>query len=266
MFSSRAVRAVAALTVLPLALLACGSDGDDDASATGDAAPAETETAADAVVLSQAEAESALLAAADVGPEFVETELDESEDEAGGDLGCLTELDQLETTADSATEAEVQFDDEFGGQVSNFVASFDSADAVEQSLQAILDSLDGCTSVEAEEDGVQFSLEVSVDQESVGSPVDQQVNIIASGTGVSEGLELPIAIGFSLARLDNNLTGVSVVEFGGSERLFAYTETAVAKLDAVMKGEPIPTQDVDGASEGEPTSTIASVGEPVIVG
>lgn len=274
MRSLRVLGVTAASAALAVALIGCGSEDDADTSASGTeaASPTPAEPESDTTVLSQDEVELALLTAADIGTGFTETETDdaaEADDSESGDFGCLSELEDLDALTDPETEAEVAFDDGSGVSVASSVASFADPEALSQELASIRDSLEGCTSVDTEQDGVQISLTVSVDEERADSTVDEQLNIIASGTGLSEGLEIPVALGFSFARLENNLTLVGVLEFGGSGRLFAYTETAVAKLDAVMQGEPVPTPEAVGTGESEDEAggvATASVGEPVAVG
>jgi hypothetical protein len=246
MRARRVLGVTCAISALSLALFGCASEdkAETPVGATETASPSTEGPGTAATLLSQDEAERALLTTADLGNDYTATVADDTAPGGGietTDLGCLSVLDDLDAMTDADTLAEIGFDDGIGASVGNSVASYSSAGEVSEDFARVKDAIDGCTSFQVEENAVQLSLNVSVDEEPINPTVDEQLNITVSGSATSQGVDLPVSLGFSFVRLENNLTTVLVFELSSSDRLPSYTEAAVARLDAVMKGESVPT-------------------------
>lgn len=211
--------------VLALSLAACGGGDDSDASSdAGSEAPA---------VLSQEEADGALLTTDDLGADF--TELG-AQDDDGQDLGCLTGLTELgEVTAD--TEAENNFELETDSSLRSVLTAVNSyADAatVTDAVDAFRTSLEGCESVEVTdpESGSALSLAVTVDDAPGVGETDDQVGFSGTGSVSAPGTSYSYDVSFVVSRIDNALSVVGVVDLGapGEDVLDELTETAVGRL------------------------------------
>ena len=211
--------------VLALSLAACGGGDDTDApSEAGSEAP---------VVLSQEEADGALLTTDDLGADF--TELG-AQDDDGQDLGCLTGLTELgEVTAD--TEAENNFELETDSSLRSVLTAVNSyADTatVTDAVDAFRASLEGCESVEVTdpESGSALSLAVTVDDAPAVGETDDQVGFSGTGSVSAPGTSYSYDVSFVVSRIDNALSVVGVVDLGapGEDVLDELTETAVGRL------------------------------------
>jgi hypothetical protein len=132
--------------------------------------------------------------------------------------------------------------------VQTLVESFDGAGELTSLFDSIRGELDGCESVHRTVDAVDFALAVTVDGERSTGDTDDQINIAATGTATSQGLELPVDLRASLVRIDNHLTGVAVSAIGPGDRglLAPLTEVAVDRLAAIAAGdEPPPAHPID---------------------
>lgn len=220
----RTTRRTAALTLtlaLPLALTLSACSGDEAAAPD---------------LLTQAEADQALLTLEDVGEGFEEVE-PEDEDDADAGLGCLdaVELDE----ADADVEAEAQFDatNEFGlPSVLSSVASFSAQSTLEDALESFRSALEDCTSVdETDEDGTRFTLDVATDDTATDG-VDEQLNLVATGTVFAGGLEVPFGFWVSVVRIGNDGAFVGYVDVessSGQDRVAELLEVQVEKLAEV---------------------------------
>lgn len=253
---------------VPIMLVLLSGCGGQDSS-TGDGSRGAQTPDEQLVVLSDEQAETALLTSADLGEGFVIDETDESSESS---LGCLDPVEDLDGP-DAATEAEVSFTDELGiTEVYSSVASFADEESGAAALQQLRESLGSCTAVDVEDDGVRFSLTVEVGDGVAIDGAEEQVAISAAGAAETDALELPVAFDIVALRLDNNVTTVGLLQIGegDSGRLAEYADTAVARLEAVMAGEPVPSPEqspADGqAQDGEGQLSTVTVGEEFAVG
>lgn len=214
---------------LALSLAACGGGDDTDApSGAGSDAP---------VVLSQEEADGALLTADDLGADF--TELG-AQDDDGQDLGCLTGLTDLGDVA-ADTEAENNFELETDSSLRSVLTAVNSyADTatVTDAVDAFRASLEGCESVEVTdpESGSALSLAVTVDDAPGVGETDDQVGFTGTGSVSAPGTSYSYDVSFVVSRIDNAISVVGVVDLGapGEDVLDELTDTAVGRLsDAV---------------------------------
>jgi hypothetical protein len=227
--------------LLAAVVLAAGCGGGDNPSSTAGDAEGPSEVAQS--VLTQEQAEQALLTLENLGDEF---RVDAEEGDSGtSDMGCLSALGDVENL-DAAVEAEASYEyaDEMGTPaIYNSVASFEQTSEVTAAFDEVKVALESCTQVDVtDDDGLRMQLDVDVDDQKTTTDVDDQVNILASGSASADGLELPFSFGVSLARVDNNTTMVGVVGVGefGLELLDGYTEIAVDRVVAVAGGQDPP--------------------------
>lgn len=226
--SLRRLSLACAPLLLAAALSACGGDGSGNGSDG-------------ATVLSDAQAEEALLTQADVGDEFSEVPDEEDDDETT--LGCLDEIEGI--TDEDAAEAEAEVTFEAVGEtglptISSGVASFASEQELADAFDAIRAALADCTSIEeTDEDGLRTFLELSTDEEQVSDSVDDQINIDAVGSISSGQFEAPLGFYVSMVRIDNNAAFVLYGDLSDVEpdTRDDYVESAVDRLTAVAAGE-----------------------------
>lgn len=256
MRSRRFVRSLPA-GLLALALLAaCGDDsaedpeGAADAAEAADASPTLSSRTLGGDPLDLDQASLAVLTAANL-PGF---EVDgqgptpaEPPDETDGLPVCETN-DTFEDRFDYARIAPTRvvqtlvFTDEARLLfVSSTVASFQNDDQAEAALDEFATQFDDCDDFVDTEDGVSVSIAIEKDDEAVSSDVDDAFNMTATGTYVDPGAEeFAMGFGFSLARVDNNVTFTEIVSLGVADDrtlLEPYTGLAVDRLVAVMNDE-----------------------------
>lgn len=225
--------ALAAGVVLTAGLAGCGSEGSGDG----------------VVVLDQEQVDQAVLSIENLGPGFVVDEDDDSEDgsddadEPETDLGCLDAVD--EDLEEAEAKAEVSYaavNDLESPTVDSGVSSYGSVDDVTERFERLRTALADCTDIEVSEDEVSedevsFSLSVDSDEETSFDEVEEQLNITATGTASTQGVELPVAMRLSAARVDNHVVFLSRFDLGADGALEPYTEAAVGRLLAVLDGE-----------------------------
>lgn len=207
--------------------------------------------------LTQEQATAALLTLDNLGKGYRKASGDDSAADME-DMGCLSQLDKLDK-AEAATKAEADFEHTGGlgtPAVTTQVSSFEQTGDLIGTMDEFRDTLADCTQVEFSEDGATMTLDLTTDEEKSTSDVDDQINVHGTGTVSAEGLELPMGMSFALARVDNHLTLVGVVDLGdaGARLLDTYTEIAVDRLVAIAADEEPPsvTADVDaGTDPGE---------------
>lgn len=216
--------------VLAVSLVACG--GDDDSSAptpdSGSEAPA---------VLSQEEADGALLTGDDLGADFTELGAEDNEDQ---DLGCLSGLTELADVA-AETEAENNFEletDTSLRSVLTAVKSYADTDTVTEAVESFRAGLEDCDSVEVTdaESGSALSLGVTVDDAPGIGEADDQVAFTGTGEVSASGTSYSYDVAFVVSRIGNAMTVVGVIDLGapGEDVVDTLTETAVGRLaDAV---------------------------------
>ena len=215
--------------VLALSLAACG--GDDEASPSpdgGSEAP---------VVLSQEEADGALLTVDDLDGDFTALGPTDNEDQ---DLGCLSGLTALsDVPADTEAEDNLELETETSlRSVTTAVNSYTDTETVVAALETFRASLEGCESVEVTdpEGGSTLALTVTVDDAPGIGEADDQVGFSGTGSVSTPGTSYSYDVGFVVSRVDNAITVVGVVDLGapGDDVLDTLTETAVDRLnDAV---------------------------------
>jgi len=253
-------RALPALLLAAALLSGCGdettSDGSDrrpdDASAGDDAAPLNPRTASFAV-LDDARAELALLTQANLGAAFEADpssgEDDELEDPAAETpTGCDANVsfeDRLDPDGFALGDADMDywyFDDVRLMAVTSAVSSFGDEATAEAALDALYEDIGGCTHFEeGSEDGSETTvIDVTVDTDTATEDVDDQFDMVGGGTWSFDGQDIPLGVGFAIARIDSNVTMVMVLSIGvteDNELLAPYTEIAADRLAAVADGE-----------------------------
>lgn len=222
----RARRTTLAAPLLALSLVAAlgACSGSEDGSGGG------------SDLLTEAEAGEALLTLEDVGEGFEEvTPEDDDEEETG--LGCLDAIELADADAD--VEAEAQFDatNDVGlPSVLSSVASFEEQGALEDALESFRSALEDCTSVdETDADGTRFTLDIATD-DTAAEGVDEQLNLVATGTVLAGELEVPFGFWVSVVRIGNDGAFVGYVDVdasAGEQRIAELTGLAVDKLTAV---------------------------------
>lgn len=216
--------------VLALSLAACG--GDDEAGGSS------SDGGSDApVVLSQEEADGALLTVDDLGADFTELGASDNEDQ---DLGCLSGLTALsDVPADTEAENNLELETETSlRSVTTAVNSYADTETVVAAVEAFRASLEGCESVEVTdpEGGSALALTVTVDDAPGIGETDDQVGFSGTGSVSAPGTSYSYDVGFVVSRVDNAITVVGLVDLGapGEDVLDTLTETAVDRLnDAV---------------------------------
>ena len=221
--------AAASAVALALVLTGCGDDGG-----SGDAEESSSP-------LSQEQADTALLTEGNLGEGFV-VHPDEDDDDSEG-LDCLAFIADLGESEDAATTAEIdyEFESELGNPaVISIIESYDDTDSADALVETLRGELDGCDAVDYEdEDGTTFSLDVSTDDEQTADGTDDQLNVTASGTIASGGMEFPFTLALSVSQVGQHLTMVGVTDLGPSSSVDveSYTQIAVDRLVAVADGD-----------------------------
>lgn len=216
--------------VLALSLAACG--GGDDGSGSSSDTGAEA-----AVVLSQDEADGALLTLEDVGTDFTALGPTESEDQ---DLGCLSGLSELsELSADTEAEDNFELETETSRRsIVTVVNSYADVDTVEAAFEDFRTSLEGCETVDVTdpESGTNLALAVTVDEAPGIGEADDQVGFSGTGSVSAPGSSYSYDVSFVVSRVDNALSVVGLIDLAapGEDVLDSLTETALGRLnDAV---------------------------------
>lgn len=218
----RLTTSLAGLALALASLTACGSENGSSSDR-----------------LDEDQLEQALLTTGDL-PDGFEVEDDDDDDDAPG---CLGDVEEIED--DEAASVERQFAFAEGGGlplVFNGFKSYDDADQPEDALDTLVEQLEDCDEVsETDEDGVTFDLDITIDTDETAD-VDQQLTLEASGTLSAEGQEVPFAVTYRFARIDNNLVGVGFGHISGdtgaaSQELL---DAGVERLQAVVDGEDVP--------------------------
>lgn len=223
----RRATAAGAVLSLSLALAACGSDDgeatDDPTAAASSDAPATDEPDEpdeSATVLTEDEMTPALLTPEDLPGGFVD-DPDDGDDSSGGFQGtCLEAVgeltDQPEFDADAKVEASYVLEGDAGqSSVKSQVQSYADQQQVVTAIDLFSSALADCTTASGtDDDGFEFDLEVLSDQTVSLSGVDQQARVAIKGTFATEGLVLPVDIGYNVARVGNNLVIISTLDVG----------------------------------------------------
>jgi hypothetical protein len=219
-------------------LTACGGDAEDSSGTdSSSSASAELE------VLTDDQAQQALLSEAQMGEGF--TAAPPTEDESDSDMGCLNALDEMDDIG-AETEAKIEFTaaSDLGlPTLENDVFSYTEIDPISARIEEVTTALEDCTKVDVtNEDGTSFVLDVSVDTETTSADADEQVTLEASGTVSSGDQQLPIAIHMTSVRIENHVsvlvfTDVPDDEAESAATFDGYVTAATDRLAAVVAGE-----------------------------
>lgn len=219
--SLRRATAAAVALALSLALAACGSDDSEPTDDTTTAATTDEPTPDEsATVLTEDEMTSALLTPEDLPGGYV-LDPDDGDDSSNGFQGsCLEDVsnltDQPEFEADEKVEASFVLEGDAGqSSVKSQVQSYADQEQVVTAIELFSSTVAACpTATGTDDDGLSYDLEVQSDQTVSLSGVDQQASVAVSGTITTQGLELPVDIGFNVARVGNNLVIISTLDVG----------------------------------------------------
>ena len=126
--------------------------------------------------------------------------------------------------------------------VTSAVSSFGDETTAETAVEALYEDIGECTHFEdVSEDGTETTvIDVTVDTDAATDEVDDQFAMVGGGTWTFAEQAVPLGVGFSVARVDNNVTMVMLLCIGveeDSELLAPYTEIAADRLVAVAAGE-----------------------------
>ena len=211
--------------------------------------------------LTEDEATAALLTETNVGEQYRVTESDE-EDDDDSSFGCMDAVgDMEENDAPVEVERDFEFVNEFGlPTIGSQVASYDAVGDATDAFDRVRSALDDCNEVdETDADGARVQLDLTIDDESSTTEADDQLNLVATGTISSEGMEFPFGLSYSAARVDNHVTAVAIAELGNEvgASMDDYLTAAVDRLNAVADGEEPEDAPIDigaGAAEGSGAS------------
>ena len=221
------VAAAASVLSLALALTACGTDEDEPgdeptAQETASEAPDGPEPGGDGPVLSEDDLSAALLVAEDLpGGYVVDPDADDDEDDAAGFQGsCLGDVgditDRPEFDADAKVEASFVLEGDAGqSSVKSQVQSYADSQQIVDAIALFSETVAECTTATGtDEQGFDYDLQLQSDQTVSLTGVDEQARVAVRGTLSTEGLELPVDIGYNVARIGNNLVIINTIDIG----------------------------------------------------
>lgn len=266
----RRTSAGSAVLILAALLTACGDDATSDGSerqpdAAGEESPQLNPRTASFAVLDDGRAELALLSQGNLGAAFQADPSsgdDEGADPAGETgTGCDADVsfeDRLDPDGLAIGDADIDYwliDDVRLMAVTSKVSSFGDEATAEAAFGALYDDIGGCTHFEeTTADGSESTvIDVTVDTDPATDDVDDQFSMVGGGAWTYGGQEVPLGVGFSIARIDSNVTMVMLLSIGvteDNELLAPYTEIAADRL-AVVNADGIP-EDVQAP---QPSST-----------
>lgn len=228
----------AGLLALTLTTLTSCGGAAEDSSSDGSGESAELE------VLTDEQAEQALLSETVMGETFTASEpAEDSDDDAAP--GCLAALDDLDDIG-AETEAKIQFTStsDIGlPELEHDIFSYEDTDPISARIQEVVTALDGCTSVEETgEDGTEYALDVSLSTDTTTDNADEQITLQAVGTIFSAGQELPLGVYMSSVRVENHVSVVVFTDIPEDPEASAasfedYVNAGADRLAAVAAGE-----------------------------
>ena len=235
----RRIIAAAAVAPLSLSLAACGGDAGSDAPTTGTGISSGTSSGTEAgtdepaAILAEDQLASALLTVDDLpGGYTVEPDNEDDEDGGGFEGSCLEEVgdltDQPEFDADEKAEASFLLEGDAGqSSLKSQVQSYADEEQVSSAISLFAEVVGGCTNAQGTDaDGLEYDFEVLSDQVVSLTGVDEQARVAIKGSMSTEGLELPVDIGYNVARSGNNLVIVSTIDVGeAGDGLVPQTDT-----------------------------------------
>ena len=251
---TRVSRALPALVLAAAVLTACGDDTTSDGS---DRKPADTTTestplnprTASFAVLDDAHAALALLTQANLGPAFEPDSAsgaDDPEDPSASATGCDADVsfeDRFDRDGFSLADAQLDFllfDDARLMVVTSSVSSFGDETTAEAAFDALYEDIGECTHFEESSEEETTVIDVEVDTDEATDDVDAQFDMVGGGTWTFDTQEVPLGVGFAIARIDESVTMVMLLSIGVTEDnalLEPYTEIAADRLAAVAAGE-----------------------------
>lgn len=267
----RQTSALSAALILAALLTACGDESTTDGSdrkpdsVSEDSSQAYPRTASFAV-LDDSRAELALLTQDNLGPAFEadpsssdDTEIEDPAVETA--TGCEADVafeDRLDPDGLAVGDADIDYwlvDDVRLMVVTSQVASFGDEATAEAAFDALYEDIGECTHFEeTAEDGSESTvIDVTVDTDTATEDVDAQFDMVGGGTWSFDGQDIPIGVGFAIARVDSNVTKVMLLSIGvteDNELLAPYTEIAADRL-AVVNADGTP----EDVAAPQPTST-----------
>ena len=177
-------------------------------------------------------------------------------DESGGgddgpDWGCLFDFGPLQKDSDDEDEDDdndenqVQFRASEEPGMPGVIQLVDAAPSLAKAEQAMDDmarEFDGCEEVDTtDDDGTTWQFDVAFDRSAWARGADEQINLTATGSTISDELELPVSISLSVVRIENAVSILMFIDLAddlaGAPR--ALTNAASARLQAVVDGEDI---------------------------
>ncbi len=216
-------------------LTACGGGGEDSGESTGESE--------ELTVLTDEQAEQALLSETVMGADFTAGEPSESAND--GAPGCLAALDDLDDIG-AEIEAEVEYTStsEVGlPSVEHSVYSYTEIDPISERIEEVSTALDGCDTVEeTDEDGTEFTLDVTLSTDTTSEVADEQIALTAVGTVTSQGQQLPLGVFMSSVRVDNHVSVIVYTDIPDDEETTqaafeSYVDAAAERLAAVAAGD-----------------------------
>ncbi len=183
-------------------------------------------------MLDEDQLSTALLTVEDLPGGYV-VDPDDSEDDGGGFEGsCLEAVgeltDQPEFDADEKAEASYVLEGDAGqSSVKSQVQSYADEQQVVTAISLFSEVVGACDSAQGTDaDGFEYDLEVLSDQTVSLTGVDEQARVAINGTFSADGLELPVDIGYNVARIGNNLVIVSTLDVGeAGDGIVSQTDT-----------------------------------------
>ncbi len=284
------VRRLAGGLLLAALLTGCGdesvSDGSErepdtasDANGDTSAAPRLTARTASETVLDDGRAALALLSQTNVGalflseastdelPETSEASEPPTEEEMAdcySDLSFEDRLDPAGLAVGDAAADYAYFDETRLMIVSSRVASFGDETAAAAAIDTLFDNVGECTHFEDDEEGIVTVLDLEVSTETSDEESDTQFAMIGGGSW-GEGTEsVPVGMGFSATRVDNNITMVMLLSLGYLEDnalVAPYTDLSIDRLLAVAAGET-PEEVVGPTPTTVPPSRVPGTTDP----
>ena len=172
--------------------------------------------------------------------------------------GCLKPLDAITWVSAPIREQQVGISahgDDYP-MVRSSVATFGTEAEAEVALPAYRKAFTGCHHVDDGHDGVRFVSEVSHDDKHLAGRVDDEFNVSAPGRVHNRYGVFPLSTTYTVARIGNNVIlteFVTVAEGPVTRQATAVLGAAVARLRAVLAGQPLPQTDL-GFSPYDPDS------------
>jgi len=169
----------------------------------------------------------------------------------GPDWGCLFDFGPLQKDSDDEDEDDdndenqVQFRASEEPGMPGVIQLVDAAPSLAKAEKAMDDmakEFDGCEKVDTtDDDGTTWQFDIAFDRSAWARGADEQINLTATGSTISDELELPVSISLSVVRIENAVSILMFIDLAddlaGAPR--ALTNAASARLQAVVDGEDI---------------------------